>query len=294
MHDRRGRAAARDGRRLTGSAPAALTAAALLAITPITVAIARVNNPDALLILLLVASAYMVVRALESGRTKHLVWAGVFVGLAFMTKMLQGWMVVPALGATYLLAGPPALWTRVRQLAVAGVVMAVVSAAWPVAVTLWPGSKPYIGGSTDGSIWDLILGYNGLGRLFGENGGGGGASFGGEPGLLRLFNTEVGGQIAWLMPLAAVGLVAALVLTRRAPRTDRLRAGAVLFGVWALVHVLDLQHREGHVPPVLHERAGPGGRGAGRDRAGAAGHAGRAVVGRRWAARRSASARRRR
>ena len=162
-------------KRVTGSVPAALLAAALLAITPVTVAIARVNNPDALLILLLVASAYMVVRAIESGRTKHLVWAGVFVGLAFMTKMLQGWMVLPALGAAYLLAGPPALWTRVRQLAIAGVVMAVVSAAWPVAVTLWPGSKPYIGGSTDGSIWDLILGYNGLGRLFGENGGGGGA-----------------------------------------------------------------------------------------------------------------------
>ncbi|WP_051222412.1 glycosyltransferase family 39 protein [Conexibacter woesei] len=244
-------------RRVTGSTPAALAAAALLAITPVTVAIARVNNPDALLILLLVASAYMVVRALESGRTKHLVWAGVFVGLAFMTKMLQGWMVVPALGATYLLAGLPALWTRVRQLAVAGVAMVVVSAAWPVAVTLWPGSRPYIGGSTDGSIWDLILGYNGFGRLFGENGGGGGASFGGEPGLLRLFNTEVGGQIAWLLPLAAVGLVAALVLTRRAPRTDRLRAGAVLFGVWALVHVAIFSTAKGTFHPYYTSALAP-------------------------------------
>ena len=72
------------------------------------------------------------------------------VGLAFMTKMLQGWMVVPALGATYLLAGPPRLAARIRQLALAGVAMVAVSAAWPVAVTLWPGSTPYIGGSTDG------------------------------------------------------------------------------------------------------------------------------------------------
>jgi 4-amino-4-deoxy-L-arabinose transferase-like glycosyltransferase len=244
-------------KRVTGSVPAALTAAALLAITPVTVAIARVNNPDALLILLLVASAYMVVRALESGRTKHLAWAGVFVGLAFMTKMLQGWMVVPALGAAYLLAGPPALWTRVKQLALAGVAMVVFSAAWPLAVTLWPGSKPYIGGSTDGSIWDLILGYNGLGRLFGENGGGGGASFGGEPGLLRLFNTEVGGQIAWLLPLAAVGLVAALVLTRHAPRTDRLRAGAVLFGVWALVHVAIFSTAKGTFHPYYTSALAP-------------------------------------
>jgi 4-amino-4-deoxy-L-arabinose transferase-like glycosyltransferase len=244
-------------RRLTGSTATALTAAALLAITPVTVAIARVNNPDALLILLLVASAYLVVRALESGRTEHLVWAGAIVGLAFMTKMLQGWMVVPALGAAYLLAGPPALWTRVRQLALAGVAMVVVSAAWPLAVTLWPGSRPYIGGSTDGSIWDLILGYNGLGRLFGENGGGGGASFGGAPGWTRLFNTEVGGQIAWLMPLAAMGLVAGLVLTRGAARTDRRRAGAVLFGVWALVHVAIFSSAKGTFHPYYTSALAP-------------------------------------
>jgi 4-amino-4-deoxy-L-arabinose transferase-like glycosyltransferase len=244
-------------RRVTGSALAGLTAAALLAITPVTVAIARVNNPDALLILLLVASAYLVVRAIESGRTKHLAWAGALVGLAFMTKMLQGWMVVPALGAAYLLAGPPALWTRVKQLAVAGVVMVVVSAAWPVAVTLWPGSKPYIGGSTDGSIWDLILGYNGLGRLFGENGSGGGASFGGAPGWTRLFNTEVGGQIAWLLPLAAVGLVAGLVLTRGAARTDKRRAGVVLFGVWALVHVFIFSTAKGTFHPYYTSALAP-------------------------------------
>jgi 4-amino-4-deoxy-L-arabinose transferase-like glycosyltransferase len=244
-------------RRLTGSVAAALTAAALLAITPITVAIARVNNPDALLILLLVASGYLVVRAIESGKTKHLVWAGALVGLAFMTKMLQGWMVVPAFGAAYLLAGPPALWTRVRQLALAGVAMVVVSAAWPVAVTLWPGSKPYIGGSTDGSIWNLIFGYNGLGRIFGENGGGGGASFGGSPGLARLFNTEVGGQIAWLMPLAAVGLVAGLVLTRGAARTDKRRAGVVLFGVWAIVHVFIFSTAKGTFHPYYTSALAP-------------------------------------
>jgi hypothetical protein len=112
-----------------------------------------------------------------------------------MTKMPQGWMVVPALAVTYLVAGPPALWVRVRQLAVAGLVMAAVSAAWPVAVSLWPGSSPYIGGSTDGSVWNLILGYNGFGRLTGSEGGmgGGGASFGGAAGLWRMFNAQVGG-----------------------------------------------------------------------------------------------------
>ena len=205
------------------------------------------NNPDALLVALLVVSAYLLVRALESGRTKHLVLCGVVVGLAFMTKMLQGWMVVPALAAAYLLAGPPAPLMRVKQLAIAGVAMVAASAAWPVAVSLWPGSTPYIGGSEDGSVWNLILGYNGFGRLTGAEGGmgGGGGSFGGVPGLWRMFNEQVGGQIAWLLPLAAVGLVAGLWATRRAPRTDLRRAGFVLFGVWALVHVAVFSSQKG-------------------------------------------------
>ncbi len=238
---------------------AGLIAAGALAITPVAVAIARVNNPDALLVLLLVTSAYLLVRALESGRTKHLVLCGVVVGLAFMTKMLQGWMVVPALAAAYLIAGPPALLTRVRQLALAGVAMVAASAAWPVAVSLWPGSTPYIGGSTDGSVWNLILGYNGFGRLTGEEGamGGGGASFGGVAGVWRMFNEQVGGQIAWLLPLAAVGLVAGLWATRRAPRTDPRRAGFVLFGVWALVHVAVFSSQKGIFHPYYVSALAP-------------------------------------
>ena len=85
--------------------------------------------PDPLLVLLLVASGWATLRAVESGRTKHLVWAGAFVGLAFMTKMLQGWMVFPALAATYLFAGTPRLAVRLRQLALAGLVMVAVSAS---------------------------------------------------------------------------------------------------------------------------------------------------------------------
>jgi 4-amino-4-deoxy-L-arabinose transferase-like glycosyltransferase len=108
-------------RRVAGET-AGLIAAAALALTPITIAVGRVNNPDALLVLLLVASAYFTVRAIESGRGKHLAFAGADVGLAFMTKMLQGWMVEPALAAANLLAGKPSLLVRVRQLAVAGVV----------------------------------------------------------------------------------------------------------------------------------------------------------------------------
>jgi 4-amino-4-deoxy-L-arabinose transferase-like glycosyltransferase len=236
---------------------AGLLAAAALALTPVTVAIGRVNNPDALLVLLLVLSAWFTLRAVESGRTKHLAWAGAVVGLAFMTKMLQGWMVVPALAAAYALAGPPRLLARVRGLLVAGAAMVAVSAAWPLAVSLWPGSAPYIGGSTDGSAWDLILGYNGFGRLIGGEGGGNGASFGGVAGIGRMFNSQVGGQIAWLLPLAAVGLVAGLWAVRRTPRTDLRRAGLVLFGVWAVVHVVLFSFQQGIFHPYYVSALAP-------------------------------------
>ena len=245
-------------RRLFG-APAGLIAGLALALTPVTVAIGRVNNPDALLVLLMVSAAWFTVRAVQTGRTRHLAWAGAFVGLAFMTKLLQGWMVVPALALVYLIAGPPRLLARVRQLLVAGVTMVVVSAAWPVAVTLWPGSKPYIGGSTNGSIWNLIFGYDGFGRIFGSSGGStqGGISFGGAAGLLRMFNTEVGGQVAWLIPVAAVGLIAGLWLTRGERRTDLRRAGLILFGVWALVHVAVFSSQKGIFHPYYVSALAP-------------------------------------
>jgi 4-amino-4-deoxy-L-arabinose transferase-like glycosyltransferase len=245
---------------------AGLVAAALFAVSPVTVAMARVDMPDALLVLLMVGSAWLLVRALETGRTKFLVSCGAVVGLAFMTKMLQGWMVVPALAGAYLLFGPPRLLVRVRQLALAGVSMVAVSVAWPVAVSLPAGSRPYIGGSTNGSVWDLIFGYNGFGRLTGAENGpggggfggtGGGGGFGGASGLWRMFNEQVGGQVAWLLPFAAVALVAGLWLTRRAPRTDLCRAGLVLFGLWALVHVAVFSSQQGIFHPYYVSALAP-------------------------------------
>ncbi|MGX6449521.1 ArnT family glycosyltransferase, partial [Patulibacter sp. S7RM1-6] len=245
----------------SASAAAALLGAALLAVTPITVAIGRVNNPDALLILLLVGSAYALVRALEHGRTRWLLLAGALTGLAFMTKMLQGWMLVPALGAVYLLAGPPRPLRRVGQLLLAGATAVVVSCAWPLAVTLWPGAKPYIGGSEDGSVWNLILGYNGLGRITGNEsgmgGGGMGGSFGGTAGVWRMFNEQVGAQIAWLLPLALLALVAGLWLVRRAPRTDRARALLLLLGLWTVVHVLVFSTAKGIFHPYYTSAMAP-------------------------------------
>jgi len=224
-------------------------AALAFAITPVAVVMFRYNNPDAFLTLLCLGAAWALWSALETGRTRGLLLSAGLLGLAFDTKMLQAFLVLPAMALVYLIAGPPKLGKRLLQLLEAGAVLLVSAGWWVLAVVLWPtASRPYIGSTTDNSILSLIFGYNGLSRIFGTGtgtgpggggagggGAGGGAGFGATPGVLRLFNSEIGGQIAWLLPMAAIGLVAGLWLTRRAGRTDRGRAGWILWGGWALV-----------------------------------------------------------
>ncbi|MEU4215036.1 glycosyltransferase family 39 protein [Actinoplanes sp. NPDC026623] len=219
---------------------AGLIAGAVFALTPVAVLMFRFNNPDALLVLLLVTGAYATVRAIENGSTRWLLLAGTLVGLGFLTKMLQALLVVPAYALAYLFAGPPRLGRRIWQLLLAGLAV-VVSAGWYIAIVeLVPASRrPYIGGSQNNSLLELTLGYNGLGRLSGDEtgsvGGGGGGNGGGgwgETGLLRMFDGSQGGQVSWLLPAALIVLVAGLVLTLRAARTDRLRAGLILWGTW--------------------------------------------------------------
>jgi 4-amino-4-deoxy-L-arabinose transferase-like glycosyltransferase len=220
---------------------AAIAAAAILAVTPVAVVVARFNNPDALLVLLLIGAAWALVRAIESGRTRHIVLCGVLVGLAFNTKMLQAYLIVPALAITFLLAARGGVWRRARQLVAGGLAMATVSVAWVGLMMLIPaGQRPYVGDSTGNSWWQLIFGANGLDRVGSATGGGpgGAGGFGGSQGALRLFNSQLGGQIAWLLPLALVGLPVGLWVHRRGGRTDRARAAYVLWGVWALVHVV--------------------------------------------------------
>jgi 4-amino-4-deoxy-L-arabinose transferase-like glycosyltransferase len=191
----------------------------VLALTPISVAIARHNNPDALLILCCVAALWAVVRALEDGRTRWLVLAGVCVGLGFEAKMAAALMVVPGIAAAYLWVAPHGRWTAARQLLAGGAAMVAVGGAWPALIALTPAeSRPWISGTDDNSIWSLILGYNGLGRLGGQaggpQGGGGGGVFGGDPGLLRLLDSSLGGQAGWLLGFALVGGVAVLAASR--------------------------------------------------------------------------------
>ena len=217
------------------SPSAALLSGALFAAMPVAALMFRFNNPDALLTLLLVAAAWATTVAIERGKARYLVLAGTAIGFAFLTKMLEAFLIVPALGLAYLVAAPVPFLRRVRDVLL-GVVAIVVSAGWWVAlVELTPASsRPYVGGSTDNSILNLIWGYNGVGRLSGE-GAGNGASFSGSPGFLRLFNAELGGEISWLLPAAAIALLAGIYVTATRPRIDRLRAAILLWGGWLVV-----------------------------------------------------------
>ena len=234
---------------------AALLAGAVMATTPVATLMFRFNNPDALLTLLLTGAAYATIRAIEAGRTRWLVLAGTLVGFGFITKMLQAFILIPVLALVYLLAGPPKLGRRIVQLVWCGVALVVASGWWVAAVVLTPAAdRPYVGGSTDNNILNLIFGYNGIGRLSGSEtgsvgGGGTAGSMWGPTGWDRLFLRSFGGQVSWLIPGALVGLVAALWMTRRAPRTDRTRAAFLLFGGWLLLTGLILSYAQGIIHP---------------------------------------------
>ncbi len=232
---------------------AGLAAGAMLALTPVAALMFRFNNPDALLVATLVAAAYCLTRAIEAAGTRWIVATGALIGFAFLAKMGQAFLVVPGFGLAYLLAAPASLRRRITG-ALAGLAAMIAAGGWWVAiVALLPASsRPFIDGSPDNNIFNLIFGYNGFQRLFGSGGGGGGGgggtSFSGATGTLRLFNDLMGGQASWLLPAALIALVAGLWLTRSAPRTDRTRAALVVWGGWLLVTAAVFSYSSG----VIH------------------------------------------
>ncbi|HXX90848.1 MAG TPA: glycosyltransferase family 39 protein [Acidimicrobiales bacterium] len=234
---------------------AALLAGSVVALTPVAALMFRFNNPDALLVLLLTAAAYATVRALEKGRTVWLVLAAALVGSGFLTKMLQALVVVPAIGIVYLVAAPVPLRRRIAQLVIAGAALAVSAGWWVAAVVLTPAAdRPYIGGSQDDNLLNLIFGYNGFGRLTGNETGSvgaspAGASMWGPTGWTRMFNSAFGGQISWLIPAAAILLAAGLWVTRRAPRTDRTRAAFLLWGITSAATAATFSFAQGIIHP---------------------------------------------
>ena len=235
---------------------AGIIAGAVMALTPVATLMFRFDNPDAMLVLLMTLAAYATTRAIESGRTRWIAVAGALLGLGYLAKMLQAFLVLPGLALAYLICGKPRLGKRIWQLLVGAGALLVASGWWVAIDLLTPAAdRPYVGGSTDNSILNLTFSYNGLGRLTGEGGGGpgggggAGGGFGGATGLTRLFQADMGGQIAWLIPAALIGLAVMLWVSRRAARTDRTRAAALLWGGWLLVTGLVFSFMSGIIHP---------------------------------------------
>ncbi len=256
------------------SAQAGLVAGAVLALTPVAALMFRFNNPDALLVLLLTLAVAVTLRAVEDGRTRWLVLAGVLVGLGFLTKQLQAVLVLPGIAAVYLIAAPVSIGRRIRDGLLAVGAM-IVSAGWWVAIVeLTPAAdRPYVGGSTTNSFLELTFGYNGLGRIFGRSSattvtapagsgttgvdavagvagqgaapGGTGGLFSQNVGLGRMFSGDLGGHISWLIPAALILGLVGLWIVGRAARTDVRRAALLLWGATLVVTGLTFSLMDG-------------------------------------------------
>lgn len=226
-------------------AGAGLLSGAVLALTPVAALMFRFNNPDALLVLLMTLGAWGTMRAIDKGSIKWMALVGIFLGFGFLTKTFQVFLVIPFFGIVYLVAARTNLKRRVLGLTAGLGAMIAAGGWWVLIVQLVPaGSRPYIGGSQDNSFWNLTFGYNGFGRLNGNEtgsvgggGGPGGAGGGmwGTTGITRMFGSEVGSQISWLLPTALILLGVGIALRGRRPRTDSRRAAYLVWGGWLLV-----------------------------------------------------------
>ena len=241
-------------------AAAGLLAGAVLAGTPAAALMFRFNNPDALLVLLLTVAAYCLMRATPSASWQWLLLVGVAMGFAFLTKMMQGFLVLPGFGLAYLLCAPTS-WPK-RALHLLGAVGALIAAAgwWVLAVQLTPVSaRPYIGGSTDNTVLDLALGYNGINRLLGHHrettpvGGNWGGStvpmFGAHSGLHRLFTGEMANEISWLIVVALFVIAFGIYLAARRALSRGELCALLMWGTWLVLTGVVFSFMGGMVHP---------------------------------------------
>ncbi|MDQ0708978.1 4-amino-4-deoxy-L-arabinose transferase-like glycosyltransferase [Arthrobacter woluwensis] len=211
---------------------AGLVGGAVVATTPILVAVSRSNQAETFFVLGLALTAWAAVRALEQRSLGWFLLAGAFVAVSFQTYMLEAWAVWPALAAAYLCTAQP-WWRKLWHTALAGVISLALSLVWIVAVALIPATgRPYVGSTLHNDPWEMVFGYNGLGR-FGTSTADSSAynsftpPFSGSAGAFRLFNEQLAGQIGWLVPVALLAVVVLAILRFRPAVT-------VFLGVWIL------------------------------------------------------------
>ncbi|AJC53512.1 glycosyltransferase family 39 protein [Streptomyces sp. 769] len=237
---------------------AALLAAAAFALTPAIAGLFRTEVEDPAFTLCVLLAGDATLRAARGARLRPLLAAGVWVGLSFQAKMLEAWAVLPALGLLYLLSAPTVLRRRLAHLAAAGAVCVAVSASWVLLVTFTPAKdRPYIDGTTNNSAVSQVVGYNFLNRFSSvsvsakDTGSVAVSTMAGTAPApptghsrptagqwVKMFAPSLVSQIGWLYPAAALAAVCGVVWRRGRPRTDPLRAGFVLWGVWLVTYFL--------------------------------------------------------
>lgn len=243
---------------------AGLLSALFLTVTPIWVVMNRHNNPESILVFTLILAAWAMLRAAEKGQLRWLLLGAILVGLAFNVKMLEAYVVLPAFFLMYFLTARVGWKKRLLHLTLAGLVILTVSFSWALAVDLTPAAqRPYVDNSTTNSELDLILNYNGLGRVDGNmphnpgggtagpggTGGGAPSGFVGQYGVARMLTPELAGEYNWFFPLALPGLllVAPYILftmSKGEARSRRLQS-ILLWGGWWLIYGLVFSFSKG-------------------------------------------------
>jgi 4-amino-4-deoxy-L-arabinose transferase-like glycosyltransferase len=230
---------------------AGLIAAIVLAVSPISVAVDRSSNTESLLVLVLLLAGWALVCATERGSLRLLVLAMGLVGVAFNVKMAVAFVVAPTLALVYLVGAPVAPKSRLVHLVVAGLGLAAVSISWATAYDLAaPDNRPFAGGTRGNSMIELAVWGNGLNRFLPSEArvrrNAAAAPDASQPpqgrrfsdnvpaGLLRLADRHLAGQFAWLLPLAVIGFIVALLRTPPRWPLDPPRLTLVLWAGWAL------------------------------------------------------------
>jgi 4-amino-4-deoxy-L-arabinose transferase-like glycosyltransferase len=239
---------------------AALLASLVLAITPTSVAVDRSNSPDSCLVLVLVLAGWAAILSAERSDWRFLLLSAALVGVAFNVKMLVAYGVLPVFALVYLLGARLRPGVQLKHLAAALVVTLAVSASWGWVVdSTPPARRPYVGSSHNNSVLGLVLGHNGLERLFGPASGPPRSprtrqydtrpGFGGAPGPFRLAGRELAEQISWLFPIAAAGAVAIALGSRMRRPLEAEPLYLLIWGSWLGIYATAFSFARGIIHP---------------------------------------------
>ena len=239
-----------------GTTRQAFVAGVLVVFTPVTSMMFRFNNPDALLLLLWALAAFLLIKSAERSSARHLYLAAFVLGLAFLCKQFQSWILVPAVAAAFLAFGFGNLASRLQRLMLAAVVMILPPAAWITVVELTPASaRPWIGGSVSNSFLELTFGYNGFGRLTGQAGLGATnpkdfeGVVGYDASFLRLLTINYAPEVAWFLPVAFVGAVIVVAGLFRSKLSRLQSLISLLLLVWFATPFAVLSFMTGDIHP---------------------------------------------